>query len=158
MAVDFSKFDKNVDLQGLQKDIEAAAENGGDFPEIPKGQYEVRLISLELKLTKKTQAPMMAARFKILEGDYKGQNIFMNRVIYGTKNDGNMIKSALGFLKKLEAPDVVIAFDSYNQFAELLMDVMEAVDGVLEYAIDYDPDAFNSVSIADVFDTEDGEN
>lgn len=155
MAVDFGKFDKTVDLQGLQKDIENAAENGGDFPEIPKGQYEVKLNKLELKLTKKEPArPMVAGQFKILSGEYKGQLIFFNRVIYGTKDDGAMIKGVLTFLKKLEAPDVVISFDGYDRFAEVLLDVMEAVDGVLEYAVDYDPDAFNSVTISDVYDAE----
>ncbi|MDD3020922.1 MAG: DUF669 domain-containing protein [Alphaproteobacteria bacterium] len=155
MAIDFDKFDKTVNLEGLQKDIESASENGGDFPEIPKGTYEVKPHAMEIKLTKKEpKRPMFAAQFKILSGEYKGQLLFMNRVIYGTKNDGSMIKSVLGFLKKMEAPDVVIAFDNYSQFSDLVLDVQEAVDGALEYAVDYDPDAFNSISIKEVFDVE----
>lgn len=157
MSVDFGKFDKTVDLTGLQKDIDAAADQG-DFPTIPKGKYEVKVASLELKLTKKEPArPMVAVQFKILSGEYKGQNIFFNRVIYGTKNDASMIKGVLTFLTKLEAPGVTISFDGYDQFAQLLLDVHEAIDGVQEYAIDYDPDAFNSVTITEIFDADDGE-
>ena len=43
MAMNFDAFDKKVDLEGLQKDIAEAEKNtpSGDFPEIPKGKYEV---------------------------------------------------------------------------------------------------------------------
>ena len=33
MAIDFSKFDKQVDLEGLKKDIEDSSSN--DFKEVP---------------------------------------------------------------------------------------------------------------------------
>lgn len=67
MAVDFSKFDKAVDLEGLQKDIQEAAENGGtgDFKEVPKGTYEVGINRLELTVSKKGD-PMFTCWFKIL--------------------------------------------------------------------------------------------
>lgn len=154
MSIDFKKFDKNVDLKGLQADIDQASDQG-DFPEIPKGKYEVKLTSLELKLTKKEPPrPMVSAQFKILSGEYKGQMIFFNRVIYGTKNDASMIKGVLTFLTKLEAPGVTVSFDGYDKFGDLLLEIAENVDGVLEYAIDYDPDAFNSITVIEVFDAE----
>ena len=153
MAIDFDKIDRSVDLKGLQKDVEEAKKNGGgDFPVIPAGSYEVRLESMEIKGTKADpNRPMLAVSFKILAGEYKNHRLFMNRVIYGTKNDRNMIASAMGFLEKLES-GVPIAFDSYKQFAQLILDVAEAIDGKLEYAVDYDPDRFNSISVTEVFD------
>ena len=155
MAIDFDKINKSVDLDGLRKDVENASANGtGDFPTIPAGKYEVALVSLEIKGTKKDNRPMLAASFKILSGEYKGQRLFMNRVIYGTKNDGNMIKSAIGWLNSLES-GVDVAFEDYKQFSDLVMDVAEAVDGKLEYAVDYDDEKFNYISIAEVFDVED---
>lgn len=44
MAQDmFSKWDKEIDTEGLQKDVEEAAANGGqgNYKEVPHGNYEV---------------------------------------------------------------------------------------------------------------------
>ena len=155
MAIDFDKINRSVDLEGLREDVKNASANGtGDFPTVPAGQYEVTLVSLEIKGTKKDNRPMLAASFKILSGEYKNQLLFMNRVIYGTKNDANMIKSAVGWLNTLES-GLDVAFQDYKQFADLVMEVAEAVDGKLEYAVDYDSDKFNSISITEVFEVED---
>lgn len=153
MAIDYDKIDKTVDLKGLQKDVEEAKQNGGgDFPTIPAGKYEVKLETLEIKGTKSEpkDRPMLAASFKILAGEYKNQRLFMNRVLYGTKNDKNMIASAMGFLDKLDS-GVPISFTSYKQFSQLVLDVAEAIDGNLEYAVDYDDSRFNSITIDEVF-------
>ena len=155
MAIDFDKINRSVDLEGLRKDVENASENGtGDFPTIPAGKYEVALVSLEIKGTKKDNRPMLAVSFKILSGEYKNQRLFMNRVIYGTKDDGRMIKSAVGWLNTLES-GVDVAFHDYKQFADFVLDVAEAIDGKLEYAVEYDDDQFNSIKIVEVFDVED---
>ena len=154
MAIDFDKINRSVDLEGLRKDVENASANGtGDFPTVPAGKYEVALVSLEIKGTKKDNRPMLAASFKILSGEYKNQRLFMNRVIYGTKDDGRMIKSAVGWLNTLES-GVDVAFHDYKQFAELVMDVAEAIDGNLEYAVEYDDSQFNSIKIVEIFDVE----
>lgn len=154
MAIDFDKINRSVDLEGLRKDVENASANGtGDFPTVPAGKYEVALVSMEIKGTKKDNRPMLAASFKILSGEYKNQRLFMNRVIYGTKNDGNMIKSAVGWLNSMES-GVDVAFQDYKQFAELVMDVAEAIDGKIEFAVEYDPEQFNSIKIVEIFDVE----
>ena len=107
MAIDFDKIDRTVDLKGLQAD----------------GKYEARVESMEIKGTKADpNRPMLAVSFKILSGEYKNQRLFMNRVLYGTKNDKNMIASAMGFLEKLDS-GVPISFTSYKQFAQLVLDV-----------------------------------
>ena len=155
MAIDFDKIDRTVDLKGLQADVEDAKKNGGgDFPTIPAGKYEARVESMEIKGPRQTQRPSLAVSFKILSGEYKNQRLFMNRVLYGTKNDKNMIASAMGFLEKLDS-GVPISFTSYKQFAQLVLDVAEAIDGKLEYAVDYDDTRFNSISIDEVFEVED---
>ncbi len=154
--MDFSKIDRSVDLKGLQADVEEAKKNGGgDFPAIPAGKYEVRLESMEIKGTKADpNRPMLAVSFKILTGEYKNQRLFMNRVLYGTKNDKNMIASAMGFLEKLES-GVGISFQSYGQFNQLVLDVAEAIDAAgLEYAVDYDDSRFNSITIDEVYEPE----
>ena len=98
--------------------------------------------------------PMLKAQFRITEGEFNKSCLFMNRVLYGTKNDASMIASAVGFLIKLEPSDDVgpVEFDSYSQFADLVLDIMEDIDGSLEYEVYYDPKAFNNISIEEVFE------
>lgn len=158
--MDFSKFDEQVNLDQLKEDAkEAAANGGGDYPEIEDGTYIGKFEKLELGETK-DHRPMFKAMFRITEGDHTKSCLFMNRVIYGTKNDANMIGSVSGFLAKLEAVDVDgksidTSFESYSQFAEMIMDVAEAIDDMdLEYEVDYKKDAFNNITITDVFDAD----
>ena len=128
MAIDFDKIDRSVDLKGLQADVEDAKKNGGgDFPTIPAGKYEVKLESMEIKGTKADpNRPMLAVSFKILSG---------------------------GFLEKLDS-GVPVSFTSYKQFSQLVLDVAEAIDGNLEYAVDYDDSRFNSITVEEVFEVE----
>ena len=96
---------------------------------------------------------MLKAMFRITEGRHKKQCLFMNRVLFGTKNDANMIASAEGWLESLEPSEDVgeIVFEGYSKFAELVMDIAEDI-GDLTYDVDYDPDAFNSITITEVYD------
>lgn len=158
--MDFSKFDKQVNLNQLKEDAkEAAANGGGDYPKIEDGTYVGKFERLELGETKDGR-PMFKAMFRITEGEHERSCLFMNRVIYGTKNDGSMIGSVSGFLAKLEAVDVDgepidTSFDSYSQFAEMIMDVAEAVDDMgCEYEVEYKEDAFNNITITDIFDAD----
>lgn len=152
--MDFSKFDEQVNIEQLKNDIHEAEENGGGgYKEVTEGTYVVKLESLELGETKDGR-PMLKGMFRILEGEFKKSCLFYNRVLYGTKNDANMIASAVGFLKTLEPEVGPVTFESYSQFANLVLDIAEDVSEALEYEIDYKPDAFNSISIKEVFDAD----
>lgn len=144
--MDFSKFDKKVDLEGLKKDIEDSANN--DFKEVPHGTYEVAINKLELGESKKGD-PMVKVWFKIVsEGEYKGSLIFMNQVI--TK--GFQIHIVDEFLRSLET-DIDINFESYSQYAELLADVYEAAEGNYEYGLKYGENkGFDTFEITEVFE------
>lgn len=153
MAIDFSKFDEQVDLNQLQKDAEEIVKNGGtgDYPEIEAGTYHGRVEKLEIGATKDGR-PMMKVQFRITEDPHKNSCLFMNRVLYGTKNDANMIASAIGWLESLEpSEDIDVVFKSYSQFADVVLDIAEDIAG-LEYDVAYDPDAFNNIAIEEVFE------
>jgi hypothetical protein len=77
----------------------------------------------------------------------------MNRVLYGTKNDANMIASAEGWLDSLEPSDEIgaVIFEDYDQFADLVLDIAEDI-AELEYDVEYDPNEFNSISIEEVYE------
>lgn len=153
--MDFSQFDQQVDLSQLRKDAEEAEQNGGfgEFREVPAGTYVGKIEKMEVGVTKDNR-PMLKVQFRITEGEFEKSCLFMNRVLYGTKNDAGMIGSATKWLKTLEPSDEVgpVVFDSYKQFSELVLDIMEDIDGVLEYEVKYDPKAFDNIEIADVFE------
>lgn len=148
--MDFSKFDEQFDLEGLKNDIKDAEENGGgNFKEVPLGNYEVAITKLELGESKKHD-PMVRVWFKILEGEYKNSLIFMNQVV----TQGFQIHIVDEFLRSLET-DVDIEFTSYAQYAQMLMDVFEAVNGNYEYGLKYGENkGFNTFEITDVFEVE----
>lgn len=152
--MDFSKFDEQVNLDQLKKDAEEIKKNGGtgDYPEIEEGTYRCKVEKLEVGATKDNR-PMLKAQFRIIEGDHKKSCLFMNRVLYGTKNDANMIASAVGWLETLEPSEDVgaVVFDGYAAFADLVLDIAEDI-AELEYDVYYDPSAFNNISIEEVFE------
>lgn len=147
MAIDFSKFDKKIDLEGLKKDIAESAD--GDYKEVPHGTYEVAITKLELAESKKGD-PMVKIWFKILEGEYKGSLIFMNQVV----TQGFQLHIIDEFLRSL-GTDVDVHFESYSQYADMILDVFEAVDGNFEYALDYgEKNGFSTFKIKEVFELE----
>lgn len=151
---DFSKFDKQIDLDQINKEKEEIKKNNGtgEYPEIPEGSYRVHCERLEVGTTSDGR-PMLRSMFRITEGRYKNYCLFMNRVLFGTKNDANMIASAEGWLESLEPSEDVgaVVFEGYSKFAELVMDIAEDI-GDLTYDVDYDPDAFNSITITEVYE------
>lgn len=149
----WDEFDEKIDTEGLKKDVaEAAANGGGDFKEVPHGKYEVEVNKLELKKSKKGD-PMLSIWFKILTGEYKGSLIFYNQVL----NNGFGIHNANEFLRSMDT-DVEIEFVSYKQYHAMLLDVFEAIEGNLEFALDYQENSknkdFSTYEIIDVFDKE----
>lgn len=154
----FAQWDNAVNMEGLQKDIQEAKENGGgNFKEVPHGKYEVSIEKMELKATKQDKKPMVSVWMKIVgDGEFKGQMLFMNQVI----TQGFQIHIVNEFLRSLvqgcaDAP--VVEFRSYAQYAELLMDIHELVAETFEYGVDYGQTkkGFDTFNITDVFALED---
>ena len=150
MAIDFTKFDKKMNLEGLKNDVaEAATNDGGNFKEVPHDTYEVVVKKLELAVSKKGD-PMFVCWMKILEGDYEGSMIFMNQVV----TQGFQIHIANKFLRSLvDGLDITVEFESYKQYAELILDIAEAIDGNREYLVNYGENkGFNTFDIEEVYD------
>ena len=149
----FDKWDKNIDVEGLAKDVQDAAENGtGSFKEVPHGNYEVSIEKMELKASSKGD-PMVSIWFKIVsDGEYKGSMIFMNQVI----TQGFQVHIVNELLRAMteecsDAPE--IEFKGYKQYADLIMDVQELVSDNFEYALKYGQNkkGFNTFEITEVF-------
>lgn len=164
MAIDFSAFDEKVNLDDLQKEVQEAPDV--EFEDVPDGRYIVSIEEMEVKLTKAGDKLMFAVQCKILEGvdkrgdtvdtDQKNRNIFFYRVISGNKNtdkwnDGRAIKSVCTWLEKLET-ETVPEFFNYSDFADVVLDIFQEVQGNVEMEVDYASKKFNPISIIEVFD------
>ena len=151
MANIWDKFDEAIDTKGLQEDVKEAAENGtGSFKEVPHGEYEVEVNKMELIASKKGD-PMVTIWFKVVSGEYKGSLIFFNQVI----TQGFQIHIVNELLRSMNT-GLDIEFKTYKQYGNLLMDVMEEIDGQLEFALKYGEGkkGFSTYEITDVFEVE----
>ena len=136
----FEKFNSMVDLNGLKADIEAAASNSGDFVDVPKGEYEVKISKIELGETgersKTPGAPMAKVWFTIVAGDYKNQKIFMNQML----TSGFGIHKMNEFLDSLET-GIPVQFEDFQQYSDLMATIFNEVDEKAEYQLSYGENA-----------------
>ena len=165
----FEAFNKAINKEQLNKDIAKAKEN--EYKEVPAGTYLVKFEKMEIGVTgenaKTPNAPMFKLQARILsEFDKDGDDVaskfakscvFMNKVIYVANetekwNTGRAIQVVISFLEGIESETPII-FTDYDQFSDLVLDLAEECEG-LEFKIKYDPDAFNSITILDVWDCE----
>ena len=144
----FEKWNSNVDLAGLQKDVKDAQDNKGEYEAVPHGEYEVKVDKIELKSSKKGD-PMVSIWFTILEGKYKKSKLFLNQVI----TQGFQIHIVNKLLKSMKT-DLNIEFVDYKQYAELLLDVAEECDtNNLEFVVKYeDNKGYDKFTITEVFE------
>lgn len=157
MAVDFSAFDAKMD-PNLQDDVK----NVKEYEDVPNGDYIVSVDKMEVKTTKAGDKLMFAVQMSIKENsdgsksNQKGRKIFFNRVISGNRvserwNDGKAIKSVITWLDKLET-DLIPEFVNYSDFAELVLDIFQEIQGKVELDVTYKASDFNPVSIDEVYD------
>lgn len=154
----FDEFDKKVGAD-FQKKVQEAAAN--QYEDAPKGKYIAKIEKMELGLSK-DRRPMFKVQMRLVEGyedteeflsRYKKKKpcVFMNRVMLGTKNDGAMIASVVGWLNKLiDEDEEPIVFTSFSDLADEILDLAEDFADA-EIEINYDPDKFNSIEIVKVF-------
>lgn len=89
--------------------------------------------------------------FKVLTGEYKGSRIFMNQVV----EQAFQVHTFNEFLRSLDS-GVEIEFKSYRQYGEMLMNIAEAIDKKLEYALIYGKNSkgYPTFEIDEVFEVE----
>ncbi|GAB2553575.1 DUF669 domain-containing protein [Gracilibacillus alcaliphilus] len=159
MAIDWNKFDKDVDLEALEEDVKEVEENGGgDFPDIPDGEYEVAVEKMEMVTSKKGD-PMLSIWFEIVEGEFEGQRIFYNGVMqphnekafgFQTHRNNEMLRA----LWDCEKDDV--EFKGFVDYADLVLDIHEDIDGKFEYLLDKGKNdgGYDTFEIKEVFEVE----
>lgn len=132
----FEQFNNMVDVAGLVKDVETAASSDGDFVEVPFGDYEVKVVKLEIGKTgeksKTPGMPMAKIWYEVLAGDFKGQKIFQNQ----------MLTTGFGIHKMNELLDsfesgITVQFENFVQYNDLFAQIFGVIDGKAEYQLHY---------------------
>lgn len=101
----FKDFNMNMDEYNESiKELEANQSNENtkrEYKDPVDGDYECALLGLELGTTKAGDKLMLKGKFKILDGEFKNQRLWINKVLTGCNNSAWCIKSAIDFLNTL---------------------------------------------------------
>lgn len=150
MAINWEEFDKNVDIENLEKDVqETSTREFKDYEDIPYGKYEIKITKLELTQSKKGD-PMLSVWFEIINGNNKGRLIFMNQVVV----QGFQIHTANEFLRSLQT-DEDIQFKGYSAYNILILNIYEKIVNN-EYELDYEENkkGFKTFKILQKYNTD----
>ena len=150
MAIDFSKYDRETDLEGLKEDTQKAIENDGEFEEVPPGTYEVAVSELELTMSKKDK-PMVKIWYTILSGDYENNKIFQYQLV----DTGQKLAIVKPLLEMLSDGEIEVSFESFAQYANLIDEIKDfAEENSLEYSLEYGENkkGFKTYKILEVFE------
>ena len=96
----------NIDFEQFQSDvaeIQEQAPKKREYKEPTDGTYQCDLVSLELGTNKAGDKLMLKGSFRIAEGEFTNQRLWVNKVLTGTRNDSFAVKSAIDFLNSLGA-------------------------------------------------------
>ena len=149
--MDYAKFNNALNIEELKAGIEEAKSNSKEFAEIPVNRdYEVIIEAMELGESKKGD-PMVKIKFKIIDGEFKNQRIWMNQVV----NKGMSIHILNEFLRSLDS-GVDVGFEDYQQYGTMIENIFEAIDGKFEYLLRYGQNAsgYKTFSIKEVYEVE----
>ena len=149
----WSNFD-NFDVAGINEGLKELNDNQGEFREVPDGKYEVEIVSMELKPTKKDGFPMLAVQFKIVEGEYKKQRLFMNQVLLrGNVNDKYSVNSCNRFLKSL-GTTVAVQFEGVSAYDAMIGRIFDEIQREgLQYLLEMkDNKGFKNFEIKEVYE------
>lgn len=115
----FEKFNMNLDdynsqLESLNKNKE---EMKKEYKDPTDGTYECALVNLELGTTKAGDKLMMKGSFRILDGEFKNQRLWINKVLTGTRNDAACVRACLSLLNSLGAAQNVEFTGDFDDLA-----------------------------------------
>ena len=145
----FDKWNEQIDGAKMAEEVKEVEKNGGgNYKDVPAGEYEVKIEKMELKESK-SGAPMVSVMFRILDGEFKKSCLFMNQVVTLPFQIGLVNE----FLRSMDT-DVTVDFDgNYEHYNNMILDVFEAVDrDKLEFLVAYgEKNGYKTFRIKEVY-------
>lgn len=132
----YERFNVVVDVESLRKDI-LKGKKVDHFvaKDAPHGTYEVTIDRLYLRKSSNGNS-MVTANFKILEGEYVDQMIFMNQVI--TNQFG--LQKVNRLLYNMDVVETVM-YQSDDQYEVLLSEIASTAKDTKSFTLSYLPQA-----------------
>lgn len=147
MSIDFNAWNEAFGGEEAIKAVKEAAQN--EYKETPEGTYTCALERLELGESKNAK-PMIKGMFRISEGEYKKQCLFINQVV----TPGFPMHKGLEFLRSLNVfDDSEIDFTGdFAVFNDLLLDILEESAGMKFEVRSYSEKGYLRLDVVDTFD------
>lgn len=154
----FDKYASKInadDLKASQEEIQANANGGGNYEEVPVGKYEVKVDKLECKKSKAGNL-MVSIWFKILKGKYEKSMIFYNGVFHEDWMRHRVAKILSDLLDdgdRTAEINLILKSNNMDTINDFCMDIHEDIDKRLEYLLDYGlSKGYNTYAIEEVYD------
>jgi hypothetical protein len=155
----FDKYASKInadDLKASQQEIQANA-NGGQREDVPVGKYEVKVDKLECKMSKQNNL-MVSIWFRILSGKFEKSVIFYNGVFnqdWMRHRVAKMLSDLLAEGDRTAEINLILKSNNMQTINNFCMDLHEAIDGRLEYLLDYGlSKGYNTYAITEVYENQ----
>jgi len=154
----FDKF--NVDVNAYNEAIEEnkakqqeRQNEEREYKDPVDGNYKCDLISMELGTNKAGDKLMLKGSFKIKDGEFAKQRLWINKVLTGTRNDGFAVKMAVDFLNSLGAQQQVEYTGDFDDLAKQIELVFCDV-AMCEFVVEQktSDSGFKNYYVKDVYD------
>lgn len=146
----------NIDMEQFKVDvaeIQEQAPKKREYKEPTDGTYTCDLVSLELGTNKAGDKLMLKGSFRIAEGEFNNQRLWVNKVLTGTRNDSFAVKTAIDFLNSLGAVQDVEYTGDFDDLATqidiVFADVKNCTFEVVQKTTD---SGFKNLYVNDVFE------
>ncbi len=154
----FEKYSAKINQEELaasQKEIQENANGGGQREDVPVGKYEVKVDKLECKKSSKGN-PMVSIWFRILKGKFEKSVIFYNGVFYEDwmrHRVAKMLSDIVADGDRTAEINLILKSGDLDMINNFCMDIHEAVNGKLEYLLDYGlSKGYQTYNIEEVYD------
>lgn len=107
--------DYNTQLANLDANKEEPKQR--EYKDPTDGKYECELVNLELGTNKAGDKLMLKGSFRILDGEFKNQRLWINKVLTGTRNDAGCIRACITFLNSFGAAQNVEFTGDFDDLA-----------------------------------------
>lgn len=152
----FEQFNMNMDDYNNQlaelENNKKQDDKPREYKDAPDGIYECTLRNLEIGTNKAGNKLMLKGAFKITDNPEHYGNLFLNKVLTGTKNDAWCIKSAVDFLNSLGGMMEVEFNGDFDDLSKQVEIVFADISNCTFFVQQETKNDFKNLSVIDVFE------
>lgn len=151
--------DFNIDMEEYNQQIKELDSNQQneenvkkEYKEVVDGDYECALMGLDIGTNKAGDKLMLKGSFKVLDGAFKNQRLWINKVLTGCKNQAWAVKSAVDFLNSLGSAHTVEFTGDFDDLATQITIVCADVNNCVFLVTQKTNGSFKNYYVNEVWD------